>query len=33
MEIGILEAAEVELDDAVEYYNTESPGLGASIPH
>jgi len=28
MEIRVLEAAEVELDDAVEYYNTESPGLG-----
>ncbi len=28
MEIRILEAAEAELDDAVEYYNAESPGLG-----
>ena len=28
MEIKILEAAEAELDDAVEYYNTELPGLG-----
>lgn len=28
MEIRILEAAEAELDDAVEYYNAESPRLG-----
>ncbi len=28
MEIRFLEIAQVELDDAVEYYNSESPGLG-----
>ena len=28
MEIRVLEAAEAELDDAVEYYNTQLPGLG-----
>ena len=28
MEIRLLEVAQQELDEAVEYYNTESPGLG-----
>ena len=28
MEIKLLEAAEAELDEAVEYYNSQSPGLG-----
>lgn len=28
MEIRFLEIAQVELDKAVEYYNSESPGLG-----
>jgi hypothetical protein len=28
MKISFLEIAQVELDDAVEYYNFESPGLG-----
>ncbi len=28
MEVRLLEAAEAELDDAVEYYNAQSPGLG-----
>ncbi len=28
MKITFLEEAQVELDKAVEYYNSESPGLG-----
>ena len=28
MEISILDAAEAELDEAVEYYNSQLPGLG-----
>ncbi|MCL0061859.1 type II toxin-antitoxin system RelE/ParE family toxin [Thermodesulfovibrionales bacterium] len=28
MEIRFLKIAQVELDEAVEYYNVESPGLG-----
>jgi hypothetical protein len=28
MKIKFLEIAQVELDDAIEYYNYESPGLG-----
>ena len=28
MEIRFLEIAQLELDEAVEYYNSESPGLG-----
>lgn len=28
MEIRFLEIAQVEFDEAVEYYNSESPGLG-----
>lgn len=28
MEIKFLQIAQVELDDAIEFYNTESPGLG-----
>lgn len=28
MHIRILEAAEAELDEAIEYYTTELPGLG-----
>jgi hypothetical protein len=28
MKIRFLEVAQVELDDAIEYYNYEAPGLG-----
>jgi len=28
MKISFLEIAQIELDEAVEYYNIESPGLG-----
>ncbi len=28
MKINFLEIAQMELDDAIEYYNYESPGLG-----
>jgi plasmid stabilization system protein ParE len=28
MEIRLLDVAQLELDEAVEYYNAESPGLG-----
>lgn len=28
MKIRFLEIAQIELDDAIEYYNHESPGLG-----
>ena len=28
MKIKFLKIAQVELDDAIEYYNYESPGLG-----
>lgn len=28
MEIRFLEVAQLEVDEAVDYYNTESPGLG-----
>ena len=28
MKIKFIEIAQVELDDAIEYYNYESPGLG-----
>ena len=28
MEIRLLDVAQQELDEAVEYYNAESPGLG-----
>ncbi|MDY6969846.1 MAG: type II toxin-antitoxin system RelE/ParE family toxin [Spirochaetota bacterium] len=28
MKINFLEIAQIELDDAIEYYNYESPGLG-----
>ena len=31
MEIKLFEAAEAELDDAVEYYNDQSPGLGGEF--
>ena len=30
MRIRFLEIAQIELDDAIEYYNYEVPGLGAS---
>lgn len=28
MKIQLLEAAKVELDEAIDYYNHEAPGLG-----
>jgi hypothetical protein len=28
MKIRLLEIAQIELDQAIEYYNCESPGLG-----
>lgn len=31
MEIGFLEIAQIELDETIEYYNSESPGLGDSF--
>ena len=31
MRIRFLEMAQIELDEAIEYYNYESPGLGAEF--
>ncbi|NCO83251.1 MAG: plasmid stabilization protein [Nitrospirae bacterium CG_4_10_14_3_um_filter_44_29] len=31
MEIRFLEIAQIELDETIEYYNSESPGLGDSF--
>lgn len=31
MEIRFFEIAQIELDEAIEYYNSESPGLGNSF--
>ena len=28
MQIRLLEIAQIELDDSIAYYNSESPGLG-----
>ena len=31
MKINFLEIAQIELDEAIEYYNDESPGLGGKF--
>ena len=33
MKIIFLEEAQIELDEAIEYYNTELPGLGTDFLH